>query len=90
MRACAVMDIRTLRIGRDWFTIVQDRQQWSAIYEQIRLYLTILWKSVWRTDPLTNKHFLGCVVVSINILDISKDFNHIVALNIWTVEIWRL
>ena len=33
-RDLAVMDVRTLRIEGDWFTIAQNRQQWSTICEQ--------------------------------------------------------
>jgi len=33
-RDLAVMDVRTLGIEGDWFTIAQNRQQWSTICEQ--------------------------------------------------------
>ena len=36
-RDLAVMDVRTLGIEGDWFTVAQDRQQWSTICEQIHL-----------------------------------------------------
>ena len=32
-----MIEIRTLQIERDWFSIVQDRQQWSTIWEWIYL-----------------------------------------------------
>ena len=36
-RDLAVMDVRTLGIGGHWFTIAQNRQQWSTICEQFHL-----------------------------------------------------
>jgi len=36
-RDLAVMDVRTLGIEGDWFTIAQDRQQWSTTCEQYHL-----------------------------------------------------
>ena len=77
-RDVAVMAIRTLGIDKDWFTIAQH--QW---FVNRFIYLTILWRCVWATDPLNNKHFLVCAFVYWNILEISKYINNIVALDIY-------
>ena len=53
------------------------------------IYLTILWKSMLPTDHLNNKHFLVYAVIPLNALEILKDINYFVALNIWTVGTWR-
>ena len=39
MRVCVATDVRTLGIEGDWFTIAQNRQQWSTICEQ-QFYLS--------------------------------------------------
>ena len=55
-RDLAVMDVR---IEGDWFTIAQDRQQWSAICEQIHLPDNIV--EVYAANRSSQQQTFSCI-----------------------------
>ena len=78
-RDLAVMDVMTLAIEGGWFTIAQNRQQWSTICEQF--YLSDVVEVCAANIPSQSRTFYVHAVILLSILEISQDMRLFVALN---------
>ena len=84
-----MMDVRTLGIEGDWFTIAQNRQQWSTICEQ-QFYLSNAVEFCAANRLSQSQTFLYVhAVILLSALETSQDIRIFVALNKITMEAWK-